>query len=118
MAKKLASQKINKSAVVREAIAKGIEKPQLIVEHVKKTHGITLDVRYVSVVKSGMGRKPSGRRDIQKAAMLFVLKAGSPGKAINSVNSLRKNGAVDFILSAGGFDQALTALSLVSESIK
>lgn len=118
MAKKLDQQKVNKSAMIHEAIAKGIEKPQEIVEHVKKTHGVTLDARYISVVKANSRKRGHNQRDVQKDAMLFVLKAGSVSKAAGSVESLRKDSAVDFVLLAGGIDQALGAIGLVSDSIK
>lgn len=117
MAKK-ASAGINKAAIIREALGKGIESPSAISAYAKQTKGLELDPKYVSVIKSnlrakegrGRGRRGGLSRDTQKEAMLFALKNGTIEKAKKALEAVRNDATMSFAINLGGVDQALAAL--------
>jgi len=110
---------VNKAAIIREALSKGIESPSEISAYAKESKGLELDPKYVSVIKSNLrakaGKTRGGRgglgRDSQKDAMLFALKNGTIDKAKKSLEGVRNDPAMSFAISMGGVDQAITALN-------
>ncbi len=115
---KRASGGVNKAAIIREALGKGIESPAAISAYAKQSKGLTLDPKYVSVIKSNLrakaGKTRGGRggigRDSQKDAMLFALKNGTIDKAKKALEGVRNDPTMSFAISMGGVDQAIAAL--------
>lgn len=50
----------NKSELIREAVRAGYDKPVKGVEYIKKQHGVDINTKYFSIVKSKLGK--SGNR--------------------------------------------------------
>lgn len=118
MAKKR-SAGVNKAAIIREALGKGIESPSAISAFAKESKGLELDPKYVSVIKSNLrakagktrGSRGGSGRDSQKDAMLFALKSGTIDKAKKALEGVRNDPAMSFAISMGGVDQAIDALN-------
>ena len=119
MAKK-SSASVNKAAIIREALGKGIEAPAAISKYAKDSKGLDIDPKYVSVIKSnirtkekgGRGRRGSGlSRDAQKEAMMFALKNGTIEKAKKALEGVRNDPTLAFAASMGGVDRAISALT-------
>lgn len=117
MAKK-GSTSANKAAIIREALAKGIESPSAISAYAKQSKGLEIDPKYVSVIKSNIRTKEKGRgrrgalsRDAQKEAMMFALKNGTIEKAKKALEGVRNDPTLAFAASMGGVDHAIAALS-------
>ena len=112
---KRASGGVNKAAIIREALRKGIESPAAISAYAKESKGLALDPKYVSVIKSNLRAKTGRVRggsglDAQKEAMLFALKNGTIDKAKKALEAVRNDPAMTFAINMGGVDQAITAL--------
>ena len=118
MARK-ANASVNKAAIIREALSKGIESPSEISAYAKQHKGLDLDPKYVSVIKSNMRTKENkGRRrrgalsqDAQKEAMLFALKNGTIDKAKKALEAVRNDPSMAFAVSMGGVDNAISVLT-------
>lgn len=120
MAKK-ANASVNKAAIIREALGKGIEAPAAISAYAKQNKGLDIDPKYISVIKSNLrakekgGRGRGGRshlsRDAQKEAMLFALKNGTIEKAKKALEGVRNDPTLAFAASMGGVDHAIAALT-------
>ena len=122
MAKKAGSGDFNKSALVREALSKGIESPAKIAAYAKDVKGKTIDPKYISVIKSnirnkerGGGKSTRGGRsfgqDISKEASMFALRHGTIEKAKKALEGVRSDPVLAFAVSMGGVDRAITALN-------
>ena len=120
MAKK-SSASVNKAAIIREALSKGIEAPAAISKYAKDSKGLDIDPKYVSVIKSNIRTKETGgrgrrggsglSRDAQKEAMMFALKNGTIEKAKKALEGVRNDPTLAFAASMGGVDRAISALT-------
>ncbi|MFM9962667.1 MAG: hypothetical protein ACKV2Q_15760 [Planctomycetaceae bacterium] len=118
MAKKRSSG-VNKAAIIREALNKGLISPAEISAYAKENAGLDLDPKYVSVIKSNLrakagkarGRRGSVSVDGQKEAMMFALKNGTIDKAKKALEAVRNDPTMAFAISMGGVDQAVAALN-------
>lgn len=120
MAKK-STASVNKAAIIREALGKGIEAPAAISKYAKDSKGLEIDPKYVSVIKSnirtkekgGRGRRGSSglSRDAQKEAMMFALKNGTIEKAKKALEGVRNDPTLAFAANMGGVDRAIAALN-------
>lgn len=126
MAKKAASGEVNKAAIIREALNKGIESPSSIAAFAKQSKGLEIDPKYVSVIKSQIrakerggrsSRASAGSRDVQKDASLFALKNGTIEKAKKALEGVRNDPVLAFAISMGGIDKALSALNDLAAQI-
>ena len=115
MAKK-GSASANKAAIIREALAKGIESPAAISAYAKQSKGLEIDPKYVSVIKSNIRTKEKGRgrlgalsHDAQKEAMIFASKHGTIEKAKKALEGVRNDPTLAFAASMGGVDHAIAA---------
>ena len=123
MAKKASAGSVNKAAIIREALDKGIESPAGISAYAKQTKGHEIDPKYVSVIKSQLRAKERGKvsrtggRDHQKDASMFALKCGSIDKAKKALEAVRNDPAMAFAVSLGGVDRAVAALTDLASHI-
>ena len=116
---------INKAEIIREALEKGIESPKDISAYAKQNKGLTLDPKYVSVIKSNLrakagkvfGRRGDSGLDTQKEAMLFALKSGTIEKAKKALDGVRSDPTISFAISMGGIDQAIAALDALAAHV-
>ncbi len=118
MAKKAGSGDFNKSALVREALSKGIESPAKIAAYAKEVKGKSIDPKYISVIKSnirnkerGGGKVTRGGRDTSKDASMFALRHGTIEKAKKALEGVRNDPALAFAVSMGGVDRAIAVLN-------
>lgn len=123
MAKK-ANASVNKAAIIREALGKGIESPSAISAYAKQARGLEIDPKYVSVIKSNIrtkGAKGRGRRvlsqDTQKEAMFFALKNGTIEKAKKALEAVRNDPAMAFAANMGGIDRAICVLTELASHV-
>lgn len=118
MAKKSGAS-ASKSAIIREALDKGITVPAAIAAYAKQSKGLEIDPKYISVIKSnilnkgkgGRGRRSAVNLDAQKEAMMFALKCGTIDKAKKALEAVRSDPALAFAANMGGVDRAIAALS-------
>lgn len=121
MAKKR-SAGVNKAAIIREALNKGLDAPAEISAYAKENAGLDIDPKYVSVIKSNLRAKAgkargrrggggSGSLDAQKEAMMFALKNGTIDKAKKALEAVRNDPTMAFAINMGGVDQAIAALT-------
>jgi hypothetical protein len=117
MAKKSRSASVNKAAIIREALDKGISSPSAISAYAKENKGIDIDPKYISVIKSNLrakgrsrGRRGRLSRDSQKEAMMFALRNGTIDKAKKALEAVRNDPVLAFAASMGGVDQAIAVL--------
>ncbi|MSR60477.1 MAG: hypothetical protein EXS05_23025 [Planctomycetaceae bacterium] len=99
----MAKAKVNKSALIREALAAHPEKSPIEISELLKTQGLKVPPQYVSTVKSMAKGQKKAKKLKRKAARAS---AGQDG--IRAVNA-----AVEFIKSAGGLEAAKAALGTV-----
>lgn len=121
MAKKVGSSDFNKSALVREALGKGIESPAKIAAYAKEVKGKTIDPKYISVIKSNIRNKERGGkvirggrsigRDTIKEASMFALRHGTIEKAKKALEGVRHDPVLAFAVSMGGVDRAISVLT-------
>jgi hypothetical protein len=52
-------EKMSKTAAVKEALHEGVKSNPEIVEYAKTKHGIDIDAKYVSIIKSGVKKAGS-----------------------------------------------------------
>lgn len=101
----MAKAKVNKSALIREAIATHPEKSPIEISELLKTQGLKVPPQYVSTVKSNSKTKGSkkGKRSKRKSA-----------RALRGQNGMGAvNAAVEFVKSAGGLEAAKAALGTI-----
>ncbi len=115
---------INKTQIIREALAKGIISPSEVAAYVKQAKGLDIDPKYVSVIKSQLKGKEGLRaakvamtQDTQKEAMLFALRSGSIEKAKKSLEAARNDPSLAFAVSMGGIEGAISALNSVASQV-
>lgn len=102
----MAKAKVNKSAMIREALAAHPEKSPIEITALLKTQGLKVPPQYVSTIKSmtkGKAKKGCGKAKASKTG-------GSGSHGMGAVNA-----AVEFIKSAGGLEQAKATLSTIEE---
>ncbi|MSR59198.1 MAG: hypothetical protein EXS05_16405 [Planctomycetaceae bacterium] len=102
----MAKAKVNKSAMIREALAAHPEKSPIEISELLKTQGLKVLPQYVSTVKTMAKGKKKAKKLKRKAA-----RAAGGHDGMGAVNA-----AVEFIKSAGGLEAAKAALGTV-ESI-
>lgn len=99
----MAKAKVNKSALIREALAANPEKSPLEISELLKGKGVTISPLYVSNIKSNAKGKKKAKKLKRKAA-----RAAAGNSGMGAVNA-----AIEFIKSAGGLDAAKEALGTV-----
>ena len=128
MAKKAGSGGFNKSALVREALSKGIESPAKIAAYAKEVKGKTIDPKYISVIKSNLRAKERGGkagvrggrtlgRETTNEASMFALRHGSIDKAKKALDGVRSDPVLAFAISMGGVDRAIAVLNKLSAQL-
>ena len=124
MARKKGSGSVNKAAIIREALGKGIESPAAISAYAKQTKGLVIDPKYVSVIKSNIRTKEKGGRrrgrlshDHVKETMHFALKNGTIANAMKALEAVRGDSVMAFAASMGGVDQAIAALTDLASQV-
>ena len=115
--KKKNPEKPSKTDLIREAIAAGHTAPAKIAAYVAETHKVKLDTKYISVVKSQIGKRGRGGNhqtdmDVEKLAMAFSLRSGGIVKAREKIEAIKggDNLAIAFAIAMGGIDKAVVAL--------
>ena len=101
----MAKSKVNKSALIREALAANPEKSPIEISELLKTQGLKVPPQYVSTVKSNSKAKGSKKAKTKRRK---AKRAGHENNGMVAVNA-----AVDFIKSAGGLEAAKAALGTV-----
>lgn len=98
----MAKAKVNKSALIREALAAHPEKSPMEISEVLKEQGLKVPPQYVSTIKSSAKarkRKKLGKR-----------KKVAAGNGIDNVAA-----ALSFIKTAGGIEQAKATLGTIEQ---
>jgi hypothetical protein len=105
---------INKSQIVRDALAKNPEASPKEIAAKLKAQGIT--AQYVSVVKSNSKAKKAGKKSGAKKTVAKKKPGRKPGrKAASTTSSL--DATIEFIEASGGIDAAKAAIAQI-ERIK
>lgn len=98
----MARRKVNRSKLVREALATGLSKPLEVVDHIKKERGITVTKGLVYRIKSSVGttngRRKRGRKPGPKP------KAAASSHAVNGTLTVSDITTVKGLLTRLGKD--------------
>ena len=110
MAKKKQSSKVNKSAEIRSYLESHPNEKPSSVASALKNKGVDVDAQYVSVVKSATKTKSRAGKKVKPKTSSRAVRSD-----LVSIDAIVK--AKQFVMDAGGIDEARKALSAIEKLV-